>query len=521
VTILSDDEWFDLLGPEPVKAPWSHQTKEFDEHRDTKCRALLWSMRTGKSKAVIDKAEYQFSKGAIEGVVVLAPNGIHLNWVINEIPKWSWPTNGQAMAFGWEAPRRGDFGQIAKLDALYAHTGGLKWLTVNMEAFGSDKGVATKECIKAVRKFVATCHGKFMLAISEAHHFGRASAKRTKMARNLGRIAKFITVETGTAILNSPLRAYSIYKILNDEAFGPEFAGDTFGKFHSRIAVVEDSTPKFEPGDPSSRYRRNTGRRYKKVTGYKNLDWLQERMAQWSSVVLREDIEDMPPLIRTERIIQMSETQRRAYLEMVSRHLVEIGDDMVSAKDAGARVQKLQQILNGYIKDGDDIIDIDPLAPVYDALMDEVGGGLPGKTIVWCRYREDIRRVCARLKSEGFRVLEFHGGVPTEQREGIRLAFNNDPSYNVLVGHPGAGGEGRDFSGADAVIFFSSTPNAIHVTQGEERATLVAGHPVSVVRFRTPGTVDDRNWGLVDGKLTVADDLSGRGLRDLLLRTDV
>jgi hypothetical protein len=33
--------------------------------------------------------------------------------------------------------------------------------------------------------------------------------------------------------------------------------------------------------------------------------------------------------------------------------------------------------------------------------------------------------------------------------------------------------------------------------------------------------VDDRNWSLIDNKLTVADDLSGRGLRDLLMRTNV
>ncbi len=504
MTTLSADEWLDLLGPEPVRVPWAHQAKEFDEHKDSKIRALLWSMRTGKSKAVIDKAEYQFAKGNIEGVIVLAPNGIHLNWIINEIPKWTWPGN-DFMSFGWETPKRADFDRIAELKAFEEYRGGIRYLTVNMEALGHI------DCIQTIRRFTKSCHKKFMLAISEAHHFGHAGAKRTRLARNLGHTAAYITVETGTAILNSPLRAYSIYKILDDNALGPEFSGDEYEKFVKKYAIIELDT----------RYEGRKKRRYKKITGYKNLDELQASMAQWSSVVLRSDVEDMPELLRTERIIVMSDKQRRAYLEMVSRHLVEIGDNMVSAKDGGSRVQKLQQILHGYVKDGDVIREIDGEAPVYDALIEEIGGTLPGKTIVWCRYREEIRRVCARLKKEGYKYLEFHGGVPTDQREAVRLAFNNDSRYTVLVGHPGAGGEGRDFSAADTVVFFSSTPNAIHVTQGEERATLVAGHPVSVVRFRTPGTVDDRNWGLVDGKLTVADDLSGRGLRDLLLRTNV
>ena len=184
-------------------------------------------------------------------------------------------------------------------------------------------------------------------------------------------------------------------------------------------------------------------------------------------------------------------------------------------------MQKLQQILNGYVKDKDKIIDIDPDAPIYKALIEEVYGTLPGKSIIWCRYREDIRRVVAKLQAYHFKPLEFHGGVPTDKREGIRLAFQNDPRYNPLVGQPGAGGEGRDFSAADAIIFFSSTPNAIHYEQAKERGTQIAGHSVSLVRLRTPGTVDDRNWQIVDGKVTLADSVSGRGLRDLLRLTDV
>jgi len=463
-------------------------------------------MRTGKSKAVIDKAEYQFAKGNIEGVVVLAPNGIHLNWVINEIPKWSWPVN-EYMAFGWETPKRADWDCIAALEAFEAYHDGIRYLTVNMEA------LQHMDCIKTIRRFRASCHGKIMLVISEAHHFGRAGAKRTRLARRLGRVAKFITVETGTAILNSPLKAYAIYKILDDLALGPEFAGKAYEKFARYFAEWEI--------DPDAGPYRAKRRAYKKVKGYRNLDELRDKMAQWSSVVTRDEVEGMPPLLRTERIVVMSEVQRRAYLEMVSRHLVEIGDDMVSAKDGGARVQKLQQILNGYIKDGDDIIDIDPDAPIYEALVEEVTGTFPENSIVWCRYREDIVRVCKRLKREGIPYLEMHGGVPTGKREDIRLQFQNSDRPVVLVGHPAVGGEGKDYSRAHAIIFFSSTPNAIHVSQGEERGTEKWGHPVTIVRLRTPGTVDDRNWAIVDGKTTVADDLSGRGLRDLLMRTNV
>ena len=517
--MITDDELLELLGPEPAtQVAWAHQAKEFDEHKNDRFRALLWSMRTGKSKAVIDKAEYQFSEGAIEGVIVLAPNGIHLNWVLNEIPRWSWPENGQHMAFGWQAPKRADWDAIAGLKALNEHTGGLKWLTINMEAFAGFSE-ASRSILKAVKDFKRSCHKKFMLVISEAHHFGHASARRTKLARQLGHMAKFVMIETGTPILNSPLRAYAMYKIGDDLAFGPEFAGNQYEKFVQYHANIVAIAPKRDGGNKN--LRRNKA--YRKVAGYKNLDVLRERISKYSSVVLREDIGDMPLLLEPfGRIIVMSDKQRSAYLEMVSRHLVEIENmPTVAAPDAGARVMKLQQILNGYVKLDTEIISIDDNAPIYDAMIDEVYGTLPGKTIIWCRYREDIRRVLSKLRSFGFKPLEFHGGVPTDKREEIRLAFQNDPKYNPLVGQPGAGGEGRDFSAADTIMFFSSTPDATQYVQAKERGTQIAGHPVSVVRMRTIGTVDDRNWDIVDGKVTLADTVSGTGLRDLLMRTDV
>lgn len=518
MTTLSDAELFDLLGPEPPPGdppPWEHQAREFDEHKDDRFRVLLWSMRTGKSRAVIEKAEYQFSKGNVEGVIVVAPNGIHLNWIINEIPRWSKLPH---KAFGWQAPLRGDWDKVAAADAIVEpYPGGLRWLTINMEAFGSDND-ATRSVIKLVDRFKRSCNKKFMLVISEAHHFGHAGAKRTRLIKQLGNMAKFVTLETGTAILNSPLRAYSIYKIGDDLALGPEYVGNKYESFvqrHANIVIVGPD------GKPVSTFnRRNRAR--KKVESYKNLDELRDKIAPWSSVVLRSDVKDMPDLLRTERIIMLSEKQRKAYLEMVSRHLIEIEGRLdAPAPDAGARMIKLAQILKGFVKVEDQIINIDEEAPVYQAMLDEVYGTLPGKTIIWCRFHEEVDRCMKILKFKKFRPLQFDGRVPTEKREGIRVAFNTDPRYNPLVGHPGAGGEGLNFGAADTVVFFSSTPNAIHVTQGEERGTEIGGNPVSVVRFRAPGTTDDRNWDIVDGKLVTAEIVTGRDLRDLLMQTNV
>lgn len=475
---------------------WKHQVLEYQIGRDKRSRALIWPMRSGKSKACIDKACYQFEHGRIEGVIVVAPNGVHLNWVLNEIPKWGWPELGEHAAFAWETPKRGLVEQDMAFRAMCAHTG-MKWFALNME------GLKHLDCRRAVKDFLQSCHRKFMLIVSEAHHFGRASAKRTHVARSLSYHADFVQTETGTPILTGPMRAFSQYELLAPGALG----FDKFGPFKKHYAEWEKTT--------------RGGRTYEKVVRYTNLDELRRNIAKWSSVVLREDLHDMPPLIRTERPVVMTEKCRLRYVEMVSRHLAEIGEDMITAKDAGPRMMKLQQIMHGWIRDSDTGIvhEIDPDAAIWEAVLDEIKGTLPGKSLVWCRYKEDIRRLMAKIPSS-YGFLEYHGDMTARAREANRQAFLHDGGVGGIIGTPDTGGEGLDFSAADAVIFASVPPNARMIAQAEERATVKGGKSISVIRIRHYGTIDDRLWQIIDGNILLADTVTGHGLRDLLLKTD-
>jgi hypothetical protein len=475
---------------------WQHQAREFAIGRDKRSRYLIWPMRSGKSKAVIDKACYQFGRNTIEGVIVIAPNGVHINWVQREIPLHAWPELGDHPTFAWSTPKRME---NAANFMHFLQSDGFKWFAINMEAL---KHLA---CRKAVKQFMRACHSKFMLVVSEGHHFGYAGSKRTYFARSLAPHAKYVMIESGTPILNSPLRAFAQFEILHPQALGFE----TYKDFQKHFA-------EFVPMK-----RGNSGKTYQQLKRYLNMPELTTALAKWSSVVLRGDIHDMPDLIRTERPVVMSPLQRDAYLRMVSHHLVEIGDMEISASEGGARVQKLQQIINGYLMKDGVIGTIDEDAPIYDALIEQIDGTLPGKCLIWCRYKEDIRRIAAKLKARGHEFVEYHGDVPMVQREINRMRFLHEPKIMECLGTPNAGGEGLDFSAADAVIFFSSIPNARMVSQAEERGTVKGGHSVAVVRITTPGTIDDRNWEICDTNSKLADSVSGHGLRDLLLQTDV
>jgi hypothetical protein len=361
------------------------------------------------------------------------------------------------------------------------------------------------DCSAAVRAYLAKCNREFFLGVSEAHHFGRPGAKRTHRIRSLSYHANYVRTETGTPILTGPLRAFSQYEILAPGALGY----DTFKDFKENFAEFEKT--------------RHGTRTYEKIARYKNIPELRKAVGRWSSLVLRSDLGDMPELIRTERPVEMSEVQRKAYREMVARHLLEIGDEPVTAKEGGPRMMKLQQILSGFVIDSNtgQIHDIDPDCPIYEAAIDEISGTWPGKALVWCRYKEECRRLARKLRAMGRSVLEYHGDFSADVREANRMRFLDSKDDSTMIGTADCGGEGLDFSAADAVIFFSGNPNARMMSQAEERATVKGGKSVAVVRIRNYNTVDDRIWEIVDGNVSLADTITGTGLRELLLASDV
>ena len=41
---------------------------------------------TGKTKVIIDNSAYLYANNKINFLVVIAPNGVHRNWINNELP---------------------------------------------------------------------------------------------------------------------------------------------------------------------------------------------------------------------------------------------------------------------------------------------------------------------------------------------------------------------------------------------------------------------------------------------------
>lgn len=489
------------MGLRTGEARWNHQEREFEGHADDPARALLWQMRTGKSRHSIDVACHWAQAHGVDGALIVAPNGVHRQWVSRQIRDWWWD-DVPHLAHVWDsmAQHRTKHDQAVHeegLERMIRYRDGVAVLSVNCEALINPRVQA------ALKRFFK---GRRVALIGdESHRFRTPGSRRSKIMRGFRRHCQVARILTGTVIRNSPLAAWAQFEILQKAALGY----DTFGDFKNSFALYD-------------RMETRGGHTYPALTGYQNLDRLTELMAPWSSVVLRKDCEDLPALMPIVRNVEMSEEALRRYEQLRKELIADIREGVVvEALEGGKRAIKLQQCLSGFmIDDEGNAHDLGDRRenPRIKALIEEVNG-TEGKCIIWCQFHEDIRRAAEALDLEGVPFVQYHGLVKDREKQQALDAFDEDPRIKAILGTAQAGGEGLDLSArglTDAVINYSHTRNGITRAQGIERATMMGGRSIAVVDFECAGTLDTKI--LRDHELMAerSDRHAGIGLQELL-----
>lgn len=496
-----------LWGADFKTDPYRHQLIEFEAACESPARALIWQMRTGKSKAVIDKASHLYRRGLIDTLVIFAPNGVHQNWVQREVPTHTWDSVPRH-ALAWSTRLAGVKGgnRLSKADkALWeaAHADwwasyekvitydGLTVISFNSESMTRDDiRKALAKLIKKRRCFVVW---------DESTDFRTPGSARTKMSRAIALRVPYRTILDGTMLTNSPLHAFPQFELLQKGALG-----------FNRVSDFRERYGRYE-------MRRAGGRMVPKLIGYQRLDELQQRMARFSSVVLRSDCDDLPEVVPETRVIKMSAEQQRLYREIHHSLELEVGGDTVELKQQMNRIQKLQQISSGFIIDGEKVVHRIPGEnPRLEAVSEEVYLA-SGKVIIWCMFQWEIDDVAARLRSDGWDVMEYHGRVSDEDKQRARKEFNTNGA-KALVGQYQAGSRGTDFSGAGLIINYSHIFNPILRLQAAERGTKMGGDNVRLVDFVASPT-DEYILSSVKMDVAVGDQVAGRGMQDFLERT--
>ena len=464
----------DFSTPEPRMRtePYRHQLEEYNFHYEDPARALIWQMRTGKTKVIIDSACRLYLEGKIDTLLVVAPNGVHENWIDNEIPKHIW--NIDYSTWYWDTSLKENGPHIRRLQQICSSQ------ILRIVAFSS----ATLASQSLAKKYLVQVQAKsvkgVMCVFDEATDFRSPGSKRTKWARAFSRkpIVKYRRILTGTPLLNSMLHGYAQMELLQPQFFGY----NTYDAFKGRYAEFEI-----------------TRTNYPKLKGYKNVDEFRAKLETVASFINREDCPDLTNLIEVRKDIELHPRQVQAIKIIVAKAKDNL-DALSASDDTFQQIAELkkcfikeQQIVSGFIGIKDEFENTDYVAlmphrenPKLKAIMKEIRY-TEEPIIVWCQFRYDIELICKVLKHPKIDIphAHYYGGTSQADKRKIRQTFNQG-KIRVLVGQPQSAGLGLDLSIASKLIWYSHTYNAIVRNQANERATNMEKASIELIDFCAP-----------------------------------
>ena len=447
--------------------PFDHQRKAFYMSRDKKAFALLMEQGTGKTKVIIDNAAYLYSKGEINSLVVIAPNGVHRNWVkevSTHIPDWC-PHKTFYYSSGMNKKRIEEFNEV------HSSTLDLKIFTFNVEAFVSQKA------IYYMQKILVS--GNVMLVADESSRIKRPGAKRTKIITKFGKQAKYKRIMTGTPVTKGAEDVYSQFKFLDPQILGY----DSFYSFKARYCIMG-------------------GFENREVVSYQNIEELTRNIEGHSFRVLKKDCLDLPDKIYQRHYVEMTPKQKKIYQNMKKSFVAELEGQTIEAPEAITRLLRLQQILCGWFPTEEGISKIDEKNPRIEALK-EILSDIDSKVIIWARFKADLRAIERAL---GDLAVSYHGDVTSDARELAVSRFQDDPKIKYFIGNPQSGGIGLTLTAADYAIYYSNSFDLEQRMQSEDRCHRIGTkNNITYIDIEARKTVDSKIIKALREKKNIAD----------------
>lgn len=470
--------------------PYAHQLTALEKSWDKNEYALFCEMGTGKSKILIDNFAMLYDKGEIDGVLVVAPKGVYKNWQRKEVPEHL-PEHIVADIVVWSPNHTKK--QLEHLEIALKDDDNLKVLIMNVEAFSTDKGVEFAKQFLRKRKV--------FMAVDESTTIKNRSAKRTKNIVNVGGLAKYRRIATGSPITKTPMDLYSQCDFLDPHLLG-------FGSFFSFQARY------------CKMWRRSVGTHsFNQVVGYQNLEELTNNLDRFSYRILKKDCLDLPEKIYIKRLVELTPEQRRVYDQLKTIALAVLEQGVVTAANALTQILRLQQVCSGFLKTDDgkfETIPSNKLNELMEALEE-----VDGKVIIWANYTHDIYAIAKAIQKEYGEgtVRMYFGETKAEDRQQIVEDFQ-DPNNSVrfFVGQPRTGGYGLTLTEAKTVIYYSNSYDLEVRLQSEDRAHRIGQkNNVTYIDIVTEGTVDEKILSALRDKIDIASTVLKEGYKQWLI----
>ena len=494
--------------------PFKHQKDCLENFGGREYFALNGEQGTGKTWIILNDVAQLWAEHKLDTLLVFAPNGVHTNWILKEIPAHL-PDWVRFKAAAWYAnPNKKDrLALAAVLDSTDSTE--LKIITMNWESLQHKKGkeFAKAFCLRSRR---------LMIVGDESQRVKEPTAARTKAYLSLKKYANYRRNMSGTPITNGPFGAFSQYSFLDEDilqtssyyAFKAEYAEmeDKDGEMIKNLMRTKNLSiaPQIPVRD------KETGR-----ASYRNLDKLQRLIAPHTFRILKEECLDLPRKNYKTVWFDMTPEQAKVYKIAEDEYRISL-DGEISTFNHLTALTKLAQITSGYYlyPNEEEPVRIAGDNPKLRLLVERVASSVEDghSVIIWARFRVEIEDIVAALRPIDKNLVQYHGGIKKAERIEAIDAFQAGKA-KIFVSQQQAGGTGITLTAASRVYYFSNSFSLEDRLQSEDRCHRIGQDKfVSYTDLLAKDSIDATVVGALTSKQNISDIVTGDKFRRALLK---
>lgn len=381
----------------------------------------------------------------------------------------------------------------------------MRCLIISLESF--QKGLVPEE----VKKYILANHGNVFTILDESSKIKTNNpckeskkSKRTQAILKLNKIGHRCIL-TGTFMSKTPVNAYDQMKFLSEDFFKegmfafaeryeirralpsvrgaritlPEKDYETIRKrllscgSDSYLLSARMDTIKSFYG--VSREECMHILKNKEYTPFKNIDELWQRIGDTCIHLNKEDILDVPPKTYIVKNVELTNEQKKLYLQLQNQHCT----DNITVDNGLKLYLRFQDICNGYEpvetdelnENGQRKVELielkeNPKLDMLEEVVDELGNE---QVVIWCSRTRLLQDARKRLEKLGYSCGTYDGKVSREEREKDYDAFKNK-KIQILFCNQASASYGLDgLKEADYAIYLCSSYSVEQRLQSEDR----------------------------------------------------
>lgn len=481
---------------------FKHQKNAFDFIQYLNAFALLMDQGVGKTRIIIDKANFLYKTEKIDTVIVICLNFLKDQW----LEEFKIHSQVDFVGYIWKGKITSKNGK--DIFNLFCSREELKIFCVNVEAF------ATKTIDSYLQRLLEYSIDAFIV-IDESITIKNPKAKRTDKIIKGFRNRKYKAILSGTPTPNSPADLYCQFEFLK-----PGFFKCSYFQFRNRhillIKEKERTTQKtyLRPITEKDFSKiKNAIKRYGKLTPdimfslsslyniserniqlinrmekgnfspYKDMVTLNQKISPITFRITKKECFDLPDKVYEKLLIDLSTEQKKLIKELKKDYFTFYDNKQLTVSNSLSLLTRYRMITGGLFPYQDfmnvsyedlfkklqtKVSRIKPNPKLQALKQDLETVSRETSIIVWACYVEELKYIYDELK-DIYTCALFYGEVPTNERTEIIEQFKAK-NTQILIANPKVAGMGLNLQVSTLHYFYSNDYRSDFRLQAEDRS---------------------------------------------------